>query len=124
MPRSKKPEPLQPGDEQIAREEIEGYYTHTVDVARAELDAAQQRFDRVQAKAQEAIEAFNAGERLPEVDAWSIELHAGGHSEIGLDIINGRSTDHAAYDAAKARNEATRRWLRSQGYEPINDRRR
>jgi hypothetical protein len=124
MPRPRKPEPIQPGDEQIAREEIEAYYTRQVEVARAELAAAQERFDRVQAKGESSIADFESGKRLPEIDAWSIELRAGGHTELGMDIVNGRSADRAAYDAAKARNEATIRWLRSQGYEPIHGRRR
>jgi len=122
--RQKKPEPPQPGDEQIAREEIEAYFRHQAELAAEELAQAQARFDRLQAKADAAISAFRAGERIEQVDAWSIELHAGGHTEIGMAILNGRSTDRAAYDAAKARNEATARWLRSQGYEPIEDRRR
>jgi hypothetical protein len=122
MARPKSPEPLQPGDEQIAREQIEGYYTRQVETARAALAAAQERFAREQARAEAAITAFRAGGRLPELDAWSIEVHAGGHGEIGLDIINGRSNDRAAYDRAKARSEATNRWLRHEGYESVDER--
>ncbi len=121
MPRKPKPEPLQPGDEQIAAEEIESYYTRQVEVARAELAAAQERFDRDQAHAEALIAAFKAGERLPKIDAWSIEVNAGGHAEIGMDLLNGRSTDRGAYDRAKARNEATNRWLRHEGYESVEE---
>jgi hypothetical protein len=119
-----KPEPLHPGDERIAREEIEGYYTRQVAQARAELAAAQERFDREQAGADAAITAFRGGERLPELDAWSIELHAGGVAEFHEPVFLGLPIDRAAYDAACARRDATSRWLRSQGYKPINDRRR
>jgi hypothetical protein len=116
-----KPEPLQPGDEEIAREEIEAFYAQPVEVARAELAAAQERFDRVQASADASIAAFQAGERLPQMDAYGIEVHAGGHGDIGMDIAYGRSTDRAAYDRAKARNEATNRWLRHEGYESVTE---
>lgn len=114
------PEPLQPGDEQIAREEIEAYYTGQVDQARANLEEAQARFDREQASAEAAITAFRGGERLPDVDDWSIEVHAGGASELGLALMDGRSTDRAAYDLAKERQRATMRWLRTQGYGPLS----
>ena len=120
MPRkTSKPklEPLQPGDEEIAREEVEAYFARPVAVARAELAAAQERFDRVKADSEASIAAFRAGERLPQMDAWGIEVHAGGHGDIGMDIVNGRSTDLAAYDKAKARGEAANRWLRHEGYE-------
>lgn len=123
-PRAKKPEPLQPGDEQIAREEVEAYYRHQAELAAEELAQAQARFERVQTKAEAAITAFRAGERIEQIDAWSIELHAGGATEIGMALINGRSTDRAAYDRAKERQQATERWLRHEGYEPIDERRR
>lgn len=116
--------PLQPGDEQIAREEIESYYAQQVESARAELAAAQERFDREQARAESALAAFRAGERLPWLDACSIELHAGGAGDLAIEIVNGRSTDRAAYDRAKVRREATARWLRHEGYEPIDERHR
>lgn len=121
MARKPKPEPLQPGDEQIAREEVEAYFARPVEVARAELAAAQERFDRVQADAEASIAAFQAGERLPQMDAWGIEVHAGGHGDIGMDILSGKSTDRAAYDRAKARGEATNRWLRHEGYTSVEE---
>jgi hypothetical protein len=118
-PGKPKLEPLQPGDEQIAREEVEAFYARPVEVARAELAAVQERFDRVQADAEASLAAFRAGERLPKMDAYGIEVHAGGHGDIGMDILSGRSTDRAAYDRAKARGEATNRWLRHEGYESV-----
>lgn len=121
MARPKKPEPLRLGDDKIAREEIEAYYTRQVEAARAELAAAQERFDRERADAEAALDAFQAGGRLPKMDAWAIEVHAGGHADIGMDILNGRSTDRAAYDRAKARSEATNRWLRHHGYESVEE---
>lgn len=122
MPRPKTtPEPLRLGDEQVAREEIEAYYARQIETARKELVAAQERFDRESAQAEAAVAAFRAGERLPKLDAWAIEVNAGQHSEIGLAILNGRSTDRAAYDRAKARNEATNRWLRHEGYESVEE---
>lgn len=121
MVRKSKPEPLQPGDEQIACEEIEAYYARQIERARAELAAAQERFDREKASEEASIAAFRAGGRLPKVDAWSIEVNAGGHAEIGMDLLNGRSTDRAAYDRAKARNEAVNRWLRHEGYESVEE---
>lgn len=119
-----KPEPLQPGDEQIAREEIDAYYVAQLDQARAELNAAQAAFDRRAAAVSTSLAAFHDGERLADIDAWSIELHAGGVDEFHNAVFAGKPIDRAAYDAAKARSEATARWLRSQGYEPIHDRRR
>lgn len=118
---AKKPEPLQPGDEQIAHEEIEAFYAQSVEEARAELAVAQQRFDHVQADAEAALDTFRAGGRLPEMDAWGIEVHAGGHGDVGMDILSGRSTDRAAYDRAKARCEATNRWLRHEGYQSVEE---
>src|SRR5579884_3809128 len=44
-------EPMQPDDEQIAREEIEGYYTAQMETAHAELAKAQAAFDSAMAKA-------------------------------------------------------------------------
>ena len=122
MPRPKRPEPLQPGDEQIAREEVEAYYTRPVEVVRAELAKEQARFDRVQARTDAAIAAFRAGDRLPEIDAWEIEARAGNVGQIARDLLSGRSVDEAAYDRAKARQGATARWLKHQGYEPIEER--
>jgi hypothetical protein len=121
MVRKPEPEPLQPGDQEIAREEIEAYFARPVEVARAELASAQERFDRVQADAEAALDAFRAGERLPKMDAWGIEVHAGGHGDIGMDILSGKSTDRAAYDRAKARGEATNRWLRHEGYQSVEE---
>jgi hypothetical protein len=121
MARPKKPEPLQPGDEQIAREEIEAYYTRQVERARAEFAAAQERFDRETASTEASITAFRAGERLPKIDAWQIEVHAGNVGEIGRNIFSGNRADLAAYDRAKARNEATNRWLRNAGYESVEE---
>ena len=113
------PEPLRPGDAEIAREEVEAFYARPAEVARAELAAAQEHFDRVKADSEASLAAFRAGERLLQMDAWGIEVHAGGHGDIGMDIVNGRSTDLAAYDKAKARDEATNRWLRHEGYESV-----
>lgn len=118
---AKKPEPLRPGDEEIAREEIETYYTRQIEQAQAEFAEAQERFTSATARATAAFDAFRAGERLSDVEAWSIELHAGGHVEIGQDILRGKSTDRAAYDAAKGRHEATARWLRHAGYRPLGE---
>lgn len=120
-PSKPKPEPLQPGDEEIAREEVEAYFARPVEVARAELAAAQDRFDRVKADSGASLAAFRAGERLPQMDAWGIEVHAGGHGDLGMDILSGRSTDRAAYERAKARSEATNRWLRYEGYESVEE---
>lgn len=119
--RQPQPEPLQPDDEEIAREEVEGYYLAQAYSANRELIVAQERYDRARAEAHASIEAFRAGERLPELDAASIGLHAGGHAELGLALLSGRSTNRAAYDAAKARSEATERWLRSQGYKTAGE---
>jgi hypothetical protein len=121
MARPKQPEPLRLGDDKIAREEIEAYYTAQIERARAELAEAQERFNREKARAEAAIDAFQAGERLPKIDAWQIEVHAGGQSKLALDLVNGRSSDQAAYDRAKARNEATNRWLRHHGYESVEE---
>jgi hypothetical protein len=117
-----KPEPLQPGDEEIAREEIEAYYAWQIEQARAELAAAQERFDRERELAEASITAFRAGERVPKLDAWQIEVHAGGRDRIFRDAeASGTAADWEAYDRAKARNEATNRWLRHNGYESVEE---
>lgn len=121
MAHKAKPEPLRLGDDKIAREEVAAYYMRQIERARAELAEAQERFNREQERAQVAIDAFEAGERLPKVDAWQIEVHAGNLGEIGRNIFNGNSADLAAYDRAKARNEATNRWLRHNGYESVEE---
>lgn len=117
-----KPEPLQPGDEQIAREEVEGYFTAQMDSARAELAKAQAAFDSVMAKTSASLAAFHDGQRLHDLDVWSIELHAGGVAAFHDDFYAGRSVDREAYEQAKARRAAVSRWLRHQGYPELNER--
>lgn len=118
-----KPEPLQPGDEQIAREEIESYYIAQMETARAELAKAQAAFDSATAKTSTALAAFHDGQRLPDLDVWSIELHAGGVDAFHEPVFRGLPVDRAAYDKACARRDATKRWLRHQGYPELNERR-
>lgn len=118
-----KPEPLQPGDGQIAREEIEGYYTAQRAQALAELEAAKVAFDRTAAQVFARLTAFRAGERLPDLDVWSIELHAGGVDEFHESVFRGLPVDRAAYEQARARRDATKRWLRNQGYPELDGRR-
>ena len=121
MAHEAKPEPLWLGDDKIAREEVAAYYKRQIERARAELTEAQGRFDRERERAQAAIDAFEAGERLPKVDAWQIEVHAGNLGEIRRNVFNSSPADLAAYDRAKARNEATNRWLRHNGYESVEE---
>lgn len=118
-----KPEPLQSGDEQIAREEIEGYFTAQMEAARAELAKAQAAFDSAMAKTSTSLAAFHDGERLPDLDMWSIELHAGGVDKFHEHVFRGLPVDRAAYDRACERRDATKRWLRHQGYPELNERR-
>lgn len=118
-----KPEPLQSGDEQIAREEIEGYFTAQMEAARAELAKAQSAFDSAMAKTSTSLAAFHDGERLPDLDVWSIELHAGNVDQFHQAYFKGESIDRDAYEQAKARRAAVSRWLRHQGYPELNERR-
>ncbi len=115
-------EPMQPDDEQIAREEIEGYYTAQMETAHAELAKAQAAFDSAMAKASTALAAFHDGQRLPDLDVWSIELHAGGVDTFHNDFFAGRTIDREAYEQAEARRAAVSRWLRHEGYPELNER--
>lgn len=121
MAGKRKPEPLQPGDEQTAREEIEAYYTAQMETARAELAKAQAAFDHAMAKTSTSLAAFHNGQRLPDIDAWSIELHAGGVDRFHDDFFAGRPVDHEAHERAKARRAAVSRWLRHEGYLELNE---
>lgn len=120
MARRALPEPLRPGDEQTAREEVEDYYRRRIEQAEAALAKARAARDGAVAEASAALGAFTAGQRLSQVDAWAVELHAGGRHDLLTAAVLGDAHALAAVEEGRARKEATRRWLRHEGYEPTS----
>jgi hypothetical protein len=119
-------DPVRPGDDVIAHEEIEAYYRSRVEKAAAELERAQAEFERVSAGSAGKLEAFHVSGNLDLRDVPWIEMNAGGRS-IASDAVFREITDPATtperkreiaelHDLAKARHAATTRWLRDQGY--------
>lgn len=87
--------PLQPGDELVAFAEIEAYYQAEVSKATEAATEAMRLCQETANRAQAAVNALHSGGRLPAEDVPWIEM--------------------------QARNAATTRWLRDQGYEPQAD---
>jgi hypothetical protein len=127
------PSKLRPGDEAIAREEIEAFYAHRLAEAKKRVEAEQQAYDLVENGVSAALAAFQSGGRLPEVDVGWIALRAGGVTETtdarAAEVIDRLKTPSAsrgrfvpdpdlaeADQEAAARNAATVRWLRANGY--------
>lgn len=121
-----KPDPVRPGDDVIAHEEIAAYYHGHVEKAATELKRVQAEFERVSAESARKLEAFHISGNLDLHDVPWIEMNAGGRLTAS-DAVFKEVTDPktaperkreiaAQHEAAKARHAATVRWLRDQGY--------
>jgi hypothetical protein len=121
-----KPDPVRPGDDVIAYEEIEAYYRGPVEKAAAKLKRAQADFERASAESAGKLEAFHLSGNLDLDDVPWIEMNAGDRltasDAVFKEVTDPTTTPErkreiaAQHDAAKARHAATVRWLRDRGY--------